>query len=374
MRNETGGRNGTPIFLNKLMTLNYTFTNEDSYTEQNILKWRARHVLAIAGSGARVTPLFAKFPRKLTCVDASKPQLFLTEMRIEALKQFTHSEYCKLLGYKNASAEQRKALFKKLKLSVDPRTFLFSYYESINWSGILFTGSWERNFSNSVRLFQLFFPSLSKLVRTCETLEQQRRVYAQFKNTIWVLKYLLLIGTMMTVLTQKITRKKTHLTFLSPFIFSRMFEHSLKYAFNHFLVKNSFYYSTLITGQYASGLAPTSEIDEKQYIKLQAGAQQCEVKYINCDIVKHCQEVTKEYDFLSLSNVPDYIKNSSSLSFLHSIQTAFIEQAILVFRRSITSHKKVTYRQFNQITDKYKNEINQDTTPFYQIFIYQKCE
>ena len=42
--------------------------------------------MAVAGSGGRVLPLLARRPRRLTCVDICRPQLFLTELRVEALR------------------------------------------------------------------------------------------------------------------------------------------------------------------------------------------------------------------------------------------------------------------------------------------------
>ncbi|NBW81737.1 DUF3419 family protein, partial [bacterium] len=67
-------------------TLNYSLANEDTALELGILPEQRRHVLSVAGSGARVLPLFAKSPQRLTCVDLSQEQLFLTELRIESAR------------------------------------------------------------------------------------------------------------------------------------------------------------------------------------------------------------------------------------------------------------------------------------------------
>ena len=44
--------------------LNYTLGNEDTSLELAILPERVGHVFSVAGSGGRVVPLLAKFPRK----------------------------------------------------------------------------------------------------------------------------------------------------------------------------------------------------------------------------------------------------------------------------------------------------------------------
>lgn len=51
------------------MQFEYTYANEDSFTEQKLMKPKARHVLAIAGSGVRILSLFSKKPKKLTGSD-----------------------------------------------------------------------------------------------------------------------------------------------------------------------------------------------------------------------------------------------------------------------------------------------------------------
>src|SRR3954464_1160170 len=102
-------------------TLNYTLANEDTSLELNVLPKGVPHLMAVAGSGGRVLPLLAKFPKKVSCVDLSKEQLFLTELRLESLRVFSHREFLSFWGYPPCPAEphERKSLFKRIHLS-DP--------------------------------------------------------------------------------------------------------------------------------------------------------------------------------------------------------------------------------------------------------------
>ena len=60
--------------------LNYSFANEDTTVEMEILPKGAQRVVCVAGSGSRVLPLLAKKPHKLVCADLSEQQLYITEL------------------------------------------------------------------------------------------------------------------------------------------------------------------------------------------------------------------------------------------------------------------------------------------------------
>src|SRR5690348_8215276 len=80
-------------------SLNYTLGNEDTALEYDLLPPTVSHLYAVAGSGSRVLPLMAKKPKKVTCVDTSRNQLYLTELRIVSLKTLTYAEFLGFWGY-----------------------------------------------------------------------------------------------------------------------------------------------------------------------------------------------------------------------------------------------------------------------------------
>ena len=96
--------------------LNYTLGNEDSSLEYNLLPKDTKHVLAIAGSGSRILPLLAKHPKKLTCIDTSSLQLYLTELRIETLRSLEYDKFLAFWGYPTHSLapEERKKVLTEL--------------------------------------------------------------------------------------------------------------------------------------------------------------------------------------------------------------------------------------------------------------------
>ena len=354
------------------MKFEYTFANEDSYTEQSLLPKQSEHVLAIAGSGSRVIPLFAKMPEKLTCIDSSQQQLALTELRIEALRSLEYVEFCKLLGYQYAQPDERKQLFGKLSLTTQTEKSLSEFFRRTGWQSLLFSGVWELKLANSARLFRLSYPDLSKKLINCDSLESQKLLYLSLRRKLKLMAFFLTLSVTLTVLLKKLMLRRTHLSWSSPGHFYRFFTRSISHAFENFLIKNNFYYSALLTGSYKSNHAPTAEIDGKYINVCKKAAKACRITYIKSDIIEHCEIAHNKYNFISLSNVPDYLKKSDSPDFMKSLEKSLTENGILVYRRSITSQSNSALRRLISVSEEFAPVIRRDSTPFYDIYIYRK--
>ena len=111
-----------------------------------ILPEHQLHVMSVAGSGGRILPLLAKYPKKVTCVDVSQEQLYLCEMRFESLRTFSHPEFLAFWGYPPSfiKPQERRNLFDRLKLSPPARDFFQQLFEGKKWESILYEGKWER--------------------------------------------------------------------------------------------------------------------------------------------------------------------------------------------------------------------------------------
>jgi len=100
--------------------LNYTLANEDSRFESHILPEGLDHVVTVGGSGARVIPLLAKKPKRISVLDISQAQLALCELRIQSLREFNHEQYLRFWGYPSSyerPVRDREVLFHELRLT-----------------------------------------------------------------------------------------------------------------------------------------------------------------------------------------------------------------------------------------------------------------
>ena len=163
--------------FNYFNTLNYTLANEDTSLEMNILPQGVGHVLSVAGSGSRVLPLFSKLPSEMTCVDLSKEQLYLTELRIEAARVFDLEDFLSFFGYppRMATPESRKKMFEKIKLTPEAKAFLLALFQELGWASLLYMGRWERTFQKIAKANKYIIGKKALGLFDCQTLEEQAR-------------------------------------------------------------------------------------------------------------------------------------------------------------------------------------------------------
>ena len=144
-------------------TLNYTLANEDTAMEIAMLPDNVNHVATVAGSGGRAIPLLSRSPKKLTCIDLSQEQLYLTELRVEALRALTHSEFLAFFGYppEPGPPARRKELFAKIKLSEPAGEFFGKLFEASGWHYCARFSAFPLEFADSgygqFKLFQRHF-------------------------------------------------------------------------------------------------------------------------------------------------------------------------------------------------------------------------
>src|SRR5690606_34606697 len=115
-----------------------TLANEDTALELAMLPARTRHVVCVAGSGSRALPLFAKAPERVALVDLSQEQLWLTELRIAAVRALSREQYLAFFGYAGFAADgsKRQAIFRSLELSAGAREFFAGLFQALNWQSL----------------------------------------------------------------------------------------------------------------------------------------------------------------------------------------------------------------------------------------------
>ena len=133
--------------------LYYSHVNEDNKVEKELLHSSAcTTVVAVAGSGERVLALMDNNTcREFHIVDVNDETLFLLQLKLAVLENFSIDEYYQFIGHHECSGEKRKYSFEKIKhkLSADCKMYWEQNIQEIG-GGILYTGHFEK-FLNRVR-------------------------------------------------------------------------------------------------------------------------------------------------------------------------------------------------------------------------------
>ncbi|MEK6705643.1 MAG: DUF3419 family protein [Bdellovibrionota bacterium] len=351
--------------------LNYTLANEDTSLELAILPENVDHVLSVAGSGGRVLPLLAKRPKLLTCVDISKQQLQLTELRIESARKLNHKEFLGFWGYPPhpAAPEERQDLFHDLKLSKPARSFFYALFKHKKWESILYDGKWERTFAKLAWLNRkITGASGAGLFTALSKSEHNAYLKNQFPHTAWAL-VLFLLGNanVFNALLYKGQFPRKNI----PHSFFRHYHAAFSRLFNQGPARRNFFLQMVFFGKVIFGEGCPIECDAEIFAKTKKALTKTEVRYLQGDIVHEAATSRDKIDFLSLSDAPSYFQGEKERSFLQQVSKNLSPRAITVIRNYLHLPEGLNTNGFERITENYSDAISSEKVQVYTPEIYR---
>ncbi len=356
-------------YFNKL---NYTLSNEDPGLELGILPEGCPHVLAIAGSGARVLPLFAKHPEVLSCVDASTAQLALTQLRIESLRSLSHREFLSFWGYPGEamSPPDRKEIFQLCELTPDFRKLLLPCFEEVAWESILYQGSWEKTIIGFSRHIQrLMGASLEKFF-LCRTLDEVHDfLLTAFPARRWklILSLLANANTFNALLYDGSFPKRN-----IPESYFRWYANGFERLFKLSPARENYLLQLVMLGRVAFPEGMPLEAHPELFHSMKSGIEKAEIRYSAGNVLDVSSSLAAPVDFLSFSDVPSYFAGEQERSFLQRLKPSLGDKAILAIRYFFHLPEKLDSSGFENVTAAHRERIEKDKTPFYRVEILEK--
>lgn len=360
----------TKDYFNKL---NYTLANEDTEMELQILPEGVSRVIAVAGSGARVLPLFARSPATVTCVDLSMEQLWLTELRIETARILSHDDFLQFWGYppKTGSAEHRRRVMSELMISDSCRNFFRSLFEETDWSPILYCGRWEQTFGKISKVCRRVLGSNIEELFASETIAEHADFMSKhFASLRWDLLVFILGNSAFfnaMLYGGHFPQKNTsgsHRSFYKA-AYQRIFSAGLPHE-NFFLQLTMF-------GEIKYPQGNPVECRPEVYAALQAGIRRSKIEYANAGVVEFIgSQSDKPAGFVSLSDVPSYFDNATAVDFLQQMNSGLSRDALVVSRYYLRVLKDMNMAGFESVTEKFIRWIELEKTQMYDVGIYRK--
>jgi S-adenosylmethionine-diacylglycerol 3-amino-3-carboxypropyl transferase len=314
-------------------TLNYSLGDEDSQVELGMLPERARHVLAIAGSGGRALPLLSRFPARLTCVDSSSDQLAMAELRLAALRRFERDDYMALLGFAvdDIGPRKRRALLAQLGLSPVVRATVEAWCARRNDGPIIFFGRFEQTLRTMSRVFRLIVGSALEQLFECATLEEQRTFVASsaFPQRRWnTALFVLGNASLLNAILYRGQFPKKNLPGSEFANYQRIFRQLLSQVY----CRDSYFLQMLAFGQLRYPDRCCLEVDPQVYADMRKGAQSAEVAFVRGDVFDVASRAGAAFDFVSLSDVPSFLPPEQESVFLDYFRDCLAPGGTLVYR------------------------------------------
>lgn len=288
--------------------LNYTLANEDTTYEYEVAKsLGAQKILSIGGSGARCLPFLALDNlESLFISDISESQHALIKLKLESIKKLERSECIEF--WSTRDKKLRGELFDK----INPPSELIQFYQFFNavnsYIPVFYWGKWEKTFRAFSKLVRIFFSENKRrgLFEASDSFEYYQKYINNFR---WKL-ILAIVGNkaIFNSLLYKgdFVQKNINKSYFDFYFeaFERLFRLEIKKS--HFL--QLCFFGEVI---YEEGLPIEFREDIFEKIKL----SKAEISFSQDPIFK----VPSEVDFISLSDVPSYLKGDLEREYLNKL-------------------------------------------------------
>lgn len=351
--------------------LNYTLGNEDTAVEIELIKkLKPKKIFSICGSGGRSLPLMHKDAQELSLSDLSQEQLYLAQLRLSTYKDLSFEEFLLFWGYypygANDNTAQRKELFYRLDLRPEARDFFTKVFHEVEFESLLYLGKWERTFAVFAKITSVLLGRDYDRILRFDNLEEQIHYYrTSFPMKRW--------KAMIQILGNKATfnallYKGDFITKNSPLSHFDYYFQAFERLFTRDLAQKSFFLQLCFYGKIKS--LPGVPVEAHQESHERIKASECHVECLKEDFVSYLSKGTKQYDFLSLSDVPSYFQGELERDYMQKIKPGLLPGAIIVTRYYLRK-SDCDLSGYLDITDSHIKLIELEKVQMYEIRIYQ---
>jgi S-adenosylmethionine-diacylglycerol 3-amino-3-carboxypropyl transferase len=356
--------------------LNYSLANEDSSVERQILPSGARRVVAIAGSGARVVPLAARAPERLTCLDVSADQLALTELRVAATRELSRAEYLRFMGYvddgiaEDDEARDRRRTFNSLPMSPAAKTLLGARFAACDWRAPIYLGAWERTFARLAIAVGAIAGRRAERIFEFERLEDQLGFLdSGFPRWRWRLAILLLGNA--TVFKGLMYRDGFPRLNVDDSSFG-FYRRSLDQALRACPAQRNFFLSILFKGRVDGASGLPDECDPAVYEAAKHALRSCRVEFVQSDLLSFVERDDVEASFVSASDVLSYVRAPAARRFKDALAARLADDGVAVCRYYRFRPDAEPGAALENVNARYEQLLARDVTGVYRFEVLQR--
>lgn len=347
--------------------LNYTLANEDSGFERAIVPEFAKNILCVCGSGSRVLPLFTKSIESMTIVDLVDEQLWLAELRVEALRKLSREDFLELFGYTNFSGSEKKRneIIDDLRLNSDAKKFWIDHFKRTK-EPLIYQGKWEKSFAKIAKINSLVTGSKGAKLFDLEGEDYYNYLEQEFPWKKWSL-VLALLGnaSFFNALLYKGEFPRANYPGSSYAFYSERF----RKLFNQAPANHNYLLQLLFFGAIKNLKGLPTEVEEVIYLEAQQKARETSVEYRKGDVIRVSAELGNSIDFLSFSDVPSYYKGTFGRDYLQAIKNNISIDGMVVVRYYQYIPWRCDTTDYINLTGNFKEQIEKERTQVYDIDI-----
>ncbi len=350
--------------------------------ELSILPNRSDNVVVVAGSGARVLPLFAKNPKRVICVDVSPAQLYLTELRIAAARSLTLPNFRDFFGYSSDDIgwQRRRSLFYQLHLSRAAQEGLAAIFNCNGWQPIIYLGRWERAFKRLALIAAKIIGPKAMAIMQCQSIDEQRS-YLRTKFPHWRWQLAVALIGQSYVFNRMLYGNQLPSLNLAKSDY-RYFRERLARTLQVCPARENFFLRILMQGHLPDLSGLPLECDPELFDAIKLGIESSEIQFVCQDLYDYLAENPGKADFVSLSDTPSYAESRQSRvdptplaatnNLATHLATGLACGGIAVARYFRHRPSTMKHRLLNDVTGRYLQTIERELTCIYGIDVFEK--
>jgi len=343
--------------------LKYSNVWEDASLLSNALQIdNNSKVMSIAAAGDNSLFLLKDKPSTMLCIDLNPIQLYVTELKEQAIRHLEYNEFLQLLGFKDC--DDRWNLFSRIKahLSLAAKNY-FNNQPHLIESGIIHQGKFEQYFKTFAKRVLPFIHNQKKVetLLADKTEEEQATFYNKSWNT-WRWKLLFHIffsKKIMGSLGREPEKLKEVKDNVGQTIFKKAAQHLQSTA-----AQQNYILQYCLTGSFGNLLPPYAK--KQNFKAIKHWLQQNKITYFLGDLEQATQQ-HKHCNCFNLSNIFEYM----------NIQTFAANTKTLYYN----SAKDSRFAYWNLMVDRKMEDVsdltfqanpNKDNGFFYKRFLTYK--
>ncbi|KAB3533477.1 DUF3419 family protein [Alkaliphilus pronyensis] len=283
--------------------LNYTTCNEDSLTEIQALKVKAKDtILCLTGSGGPVLNLLTENPQKIIAIDFNPIQNWLLELKMVAIKNLEYKDFIRFIGLKKS--KNRLEIFNSFvgELSAESRYYWQKNSKFIN-KGVLYQGTLEKYYKYVSDILKLTMEEKVNKILSFTSLEEQSHYYQHHWKTDPNWRELLTSSSPFYFNNKTLEPAYDYLG--EGYNFEKFCSDMVDRGFMTHLVRENHLLCLSIDGSYDRAEKLPLWLQEENYNIIRSNLHKVEIE--TDDIVSFLMKTDKKFDKYAISNVTDYL-------------------------------------------------------------------
>ncbi|GAB3109829.1 hypothetical protein GCM10027160_09340 [Streptomyces calidiresistens] len=283
----------------------YSTCDEDSDSEMRALEVEpGEDVVSVTGSGCRSLSLMVNNPRSVTTVDTSPGQNYLLEVKLAAIRHFSHDTLLAFLGID--PHPDRMRLLAELRGRVSPQAYrYFTRHRSEVRRGLALAGRHEKFYRRVVApAMRVLYPRAMPALFAAPTLEQQRTLYRErIDGVVWrsLIRHGFSERTLKTVLNDPGYRITVDVESVGDYVLDRV-----HHTFTHHLARDNHWLAFTFLGRYPDRETLPHYLTRKNVEAIRAA--DTEVTAVTGDLIEYIATLPdRSVDKFSLSDVTSCI-------------------------------------------------------------------